>query len=119
MPIQHGDQIIELISAMMHPKQLAIIKCQAHKKARDFVMKGNNAADQYANKPLAVQQHNNGSLSSDSTLNLNWQTLREYNNKPHHMKLVCGSTEEQHEMQWTWRSHEGHMIAPNTIAYQS
>ncbi len=32
-PIQHGDQIIELISAMMQPKKLAIIKCQAHKKA--------------------------------------------------------------------------------------
>ncbi len=43
-----SDQIIELISAMMHPKKLAIIKCQAHKKGKDFVIKGNNAADQYA-----------------------------------------------------------------------
>ncbi len=47
-PIQHGDQIIDLISAMMHPKKLAIIKCQAHKKGYDFVIRGNNAADQYA-----------------------------------------------------------------------
>ncbi len=46
-PIQHGDQIIDLISVMMHPKKLAIIKCQAHKKGYDFVIRGNNAADQY------------------------------------------------------------------------
>lgn len=29
-PIQHAEQIMEQISAMMQPKQLAIIKCQAH-----------------------------------------------------------------------------------------
>ena len=29
-PIQHKDQILNLITAMMKPKELAIIKCQAH-----------------------------------------------------------------------------------------
>ena len=31
-PIQHGDQVTKLITAMMFPNKLAIIKCQAHKK---------------------------------------------------------------------------------------
>ncbi len=35
-PIQHGEQIGQLISAMMLPKRLAVIKCQAHK--RDMFM---------------------------------------------------------------------------------
>ncbi len=33
-PIQHAEQIGQLISAMMLPKRLAIIKCQAHKKRK-------------------------------------------------------------------------------------
>ncbi len=44
-PILHSEQICQLISSMMLPKRLAIIKCQAHKKGNDFVIKGNNAAD--------------------------------------------------------------------------
>ncbi len=35
---------------MMLRKRLAIIKCQAHKKGNDFVIKGNNAAHLEAKK---------------------------------------------------------------------
>ncbi len=31
-PIQHYEQICQLIYAMMLPKRLAVIKCQVHKK---------------------------------------------------------------------------------------
>ncbi len=44
-PIQHDEQIGQFISAMMLPKSLAVIKCRAHKKGYDYVIKGNNAAD--------------------------------------------------------------------------
>ncbi len=54
-PIQHAVQICKLISAMMLPKILAIIKCQAHKKGNDFVSKGNNAADLEAKKASGCQ----------------------------------------------------------------
>ncbi len=54
-PIQHAEQIGQLISAMMLPKRLAIIKCQAHKKGNDFVIKGNNAADLEAKKASGCQ----------------------------------------------------------------
>ncbi len=40
---------------MMLPKGLAIIKCQAHKKVNDFVIKGNNAADLEAKKASEYQ----------------------------------------------------------------
>ncbi len=45
MGLRHSEQIGQFISAMMLPKRLAVIKCQAHKKGYDYVIKGNNAAD--------------------------------------------------------------------------
>lgn len=54
-PIQHRDQITELITAMMFPTKLAIIKCQAHKKGNDFVIKGNSAADMHAKQASGCQ----------------------------------------------------------------
>eukprot|EP00063_Salmo_salar_P006046 XP_013980881.1 PREDICTED: uncharacterized protein LOC106561442 [Salmo salar] len=49
-PIQHHAQIVKLMTALMYPRRLAIIKCQAHKKGNDFVIRGNNAADEAAKK---------------------------------------------------------------------
>ncbi|XP_062905776.1 uncharacterized protein LOC134347311 [Mobula hypostoma] len=49
-PIQHCQQILDLIKALMKPKALAIVKCQAHKKGNDAVTKGNQAADEAARK---------------------------------------------------------------------
>ncbi len=54
-PIQHSEQICKLIYAMMLPKRLAIIECQAHKKGNDFVIKGNNTADLEAKKASEYQ----------------------------------------------------------------
>lgn len=54
-PIQHSEQIGQLISAMMLPKRLAVIKCQAHKKGNDFIIKGNNMADIEAKKASGCQ----------------------------------------------------------------
>ena len=47
-PILHCNQIVELMSALMLPKQVAIIKCRAHRKGIDNITKGNNAADEAA-----------------------------------------------------------------------
>lgn len=54
-PIQHSEQIGQLISAKMLPERLAIIKCQAHKKGNDNVIKGNNAADLEGKKASGCQ----------------------------------------------------------------
>ncbi len=42
-PIQHYDQIKKLLTVLMKPKALAIVKCAAHHK--DWITKGNAAAD--------------------------------------------------------------------------
>lgn len=38
------------MTALMYPRKLAIIKCQAHKKGNDFVVRGNNAGDEATKK---------------------------------------------------------------------
>lgn len=44
-PIEHLQQIQLLLAAMMRPKRLAICKCKAHKRGRDYVTLGNAQAD--------------------------------------------------------------------------
>ncbi len=83
---------------MMHPKKLAIIKCQAHKKGKDFVIRGNNAADQYAKQASGCTT----AIMAPSVLIQPQPQLADVERiqqQATHMKLVCGSTEEQHEMQ--------------------
>ncbi|KAK0134763.1 Gag-Pol polyprotein [Merluccius polli] len=45
-PILHCDQVVELMSALLLPQQVAIVKCRAHKPGDDCVTKGNKAADE-------------------------------------------------------------------------
>ncbi|GCC27075.1 hypothetical protein chiPu_0005496 [Chiloscyllium punctatum] len=47
-PTRHCQQIVELTTAMMKPNALAIIKCQAHRKGSDMVIRGNQAVDEAA-----------------------------------------------------------------------
>ena len=47
-PILHCDQIVELMSALLLPRRVAIIKCWAHRKGNDYITKGNNASDEAA-----------------------------------------------------------------------
>lgn len=54
-PIQHAKQIGQLMSAMMLPKLLVVVKCQAHKRWNDYVIKGNNIADSKAKKASGCQ----------------------------------------------------------------
>lgn len=52
-PILHLAQITELMTAMMFPKKLAIVKCQAHKKDNTAITRGNNAANEAAKAAAA------------------------------------------------------------------
>ncbi|XP_048843244.1 protein NYNRIN-like [Brienomyrus brachyistius] len=51
-PIQHHELVEQLLDALMLPKQVAIVKCQAHTKRTDEISQGNDLADQWA-KSLA------------------------------------------------------------------
>lgn len=49
-PLKHHALVVALLDAIMLPKQLAIIKCQAHTAGTDPVSKGNALADHAAKK---------------------------------------------------------------------
>lgn len=60
-PLQHHKLVVELLDAIMLPKQLAIVKCEAHRTGNDPVTRGNNRADHFARlaaaseSPVALQ----------------------------------------------------------------
>ncbi len=56
-PIQHHDQIMKLLHAMMKPQAISIAKCAAHKTDMSRVTQGNKAADEAAK---AVTEQLNG-----------------------------------------------------------
>ena len=47
-PVKNGSLIIELLTSIMLPKAVALIKCHAHQKLTTDVDKGNNKADKAA-----------------------------------------------------------------------
>ncbi|XP_054648258.1 uncharacterized protein LOC129190003 isoform X1 [Dunckerocampus dactyliophorus] len=114
-PIHHQKQIVDLISAMMQPTRLAVIKCQAHRKGNEDVVQGNNAADEAAKlasksqvtvlaplvsiEPVAtpddiVLMQQNAGLSEHSL----WQQR--------------GASKDEKGL---WRSHEGLLVAPVSL----
>ncbi|XP_051541679.1 uncharacterized protein LOC127433650 [Myxocyprinus asiaticus] len=115
-PIQHGDQLIKLISAMMHPKKLAIIKCQAHKKGNVFVIQGNNAADLHAKKASGCQVP----VMAPVSVLLQPQPQIDDIARMQQQAGLYEHTIWQHrgagrDVNGIWRSHEGHMIAPTAL----
>ncbi|XP_034146322.1 uncharacterized protein LOC117593883 [Esox lucius] len=47
-PILHHEHIQDLMGSLLLPRQVAIIKCQAHRKGNNYIIQGNNAVDEAA-----------------------------------------------------------------------
>ncbi len=114
-PIQHDEQIGQLISAMMLPKRLAVIKYQAHKKGYDYVIKGNNAADLEAKKAsgckvavLAPVVLIEPQPKLDDIIRIQ-QQAGPYEQSMWHQR---GAKKDSREM---WRAHEGQIVAPTSL----
>lgn len=114
-PIQHSDQINDLILAMMYPKKLAIIKCQAHKKGRDYIIKGNNAADLYAKQASGCKV----AIMAPSVLIQPKPQIEDIvrmqgQASPYELSTWQhrGATMDTNGL---WRSHEGLMLAPTSL----
>ncbi len=114
-PIQHSEQIGQLISAMMLPKRLAVIKCQAHKKGYDYVIKGNNAADLEAKKAsgckvavLAPVVLKEPQPKLDDIIRIQ-QQAGPYEQSMWHQR---GAIKDSQEI---WRAHEGQIVAPTSL----
>ncbi|XP_056592765.1 uncharacterized protein LOC130411831 [Triplophysa dalaica] len=114
-PIQHAEQIVQLISAMMQPKLLGIIKCQAHKKGNDFVIQGNNAADAEARKASGCQV----AVMAPMVLIQPEPRITDLARIQEQASAVEQSVWQQRgatrDVNGVWRSHEGLIIAPHVL----
>nr|XP_054587273.1 uncharacterized protein LOC129152946 [Nothobranchius furzeri] len=114
-PILHGKQINELISAMMLPSKLAIVKCPAHRKGNCDVIRGNNAADEAAKSASRCEE---AILTPVISL--------EPVITPEDIILIQEKAEKSEQQCWRkrgatmdssglWRSHEGLIVAPVSL----
>ena len=55
-PIKHGDQILRLLEAVHLPTEVSVSHCKGHQKGSTEVARGNQAADQAAER-AALQNH--------------------------------------------------------------
>ncbi|XP_059191784.1 uncharacterized protein LOC131973740 [Centropristis striata] len=103
------------MSAMMLPTKLAIIKCQAHRKGNDDVIKGNNAADEAAKM-----------ASKSEVAILSPVISLEPTTTPDDIVLIQAEASPREQSLWRsrgatvdnkglWRSHEGLIVAPVTL----
>lgn len=99
----------------MYPTRLAIIKCQAHKKGNDFIIKGNNSADSFAKQASGCQL----AVMAPSVLIQPIPTIEnitEMQNRATPYEVTIwqqrGVTRDANGV---WRSHEGYTIAPNPL----
>ncbi len=99
---------------MMLPKRLAIIKCQAHKKGNDFVIKGNNAADLEAKKASGYQVavltpvvFIEPQPQLDDIIRI--QQADPYEHSMWHQRGAKKYTQD------IWRTHEEQIVAPTSL----
>ena len=114
-PILHCNQIVELMSALMLPKQVAIIKCRAHRKGIDNITKGNTAADEAAKVASdscraiqSVLSMPEAAPSEDDIVRMQEKAgVYEQN-----MWLKRGAIRTSTGL---WRTHDGMMLAPTAL----
>ena len=126
-PIQHEGQIRALIRAMMGPRELAIIKCQAHKKGADSITQGNTKADKAAKEasgcieatiaPVEIARPHPGpgagNIEPQITLEDVAQLQEETSVAEKTMWKDRGALQGQHDK--IWRNGEGLVIAPTSL----
>ena len=114
-PIMHCDLIVELMLALLLPKQVAIIKCQAHKKGNDYVTKGNSAADEAAK----IASNSSGLIQAVLTMPVASPTVEDVVRMQekagvyeHNMWLKRGAVRTPTGL---WRTHDGLLLAPTAL----
>lgn len=106
-PIQHLTQITDLMTSMMLPKQLAVVRCHAHKKDSMNVTKGNNATDETGSTcavlaPLiTVQPH----ITLDNIADMK-------NRTPPNEKNLWEERGAMTDAHGLWHSHDGLLVIP-------
>ncbi|KAK0136998.1 Gag-Pol polyprotein [Merluccius polli] len=114
-PIMHCDQIVELMLALLLPKQVAVVKCQAHRKGNDYVIRGNSAADEAAK----IASNSRGLIQAVLTMPVASPTEEDVVRMQekagvyeHNMWLKRGAVRTPTGL---WRTHDGLLVAPTAL----
>ncbi|XP_036001791.1 protein NYNRIN-like [Fundulus heteroclitus] len=111
-PVLHQEQLKELIASMMLPSRLAVIKCNAHRKGNDLVIKGNNAADEAAKLASKCQMAILAPVVTLEPMVTPEDIIlmqQEAGESEHSLWAQRGATMSENGL---WRSQSGHLVAP-------
>ncbi|KAK4805536.1 hypothetical protein QYF61_004475 [Mycteria americana] len=59
-PIQHGKAILEVLQAVLEPKEASVIHCKAHEKGQTDILSGNRKADETAQRAALTDSKHQG-----------------------------------------------------------
>lgn len=118
-PIQHHDQIVKLLQAMMKPKEIAIAKCAAHRTDMSRITQGNKAADEAAKTVT-------GAVKPGKVLLVTHEIELEDKITPKDVILMQEAAHAVDRQLWVdrgaskdstglWRNHEGLIVAPTDL----
>ncbi|CAL9692543.1 unnamed protein product [Knipowitschia caucasica] len=116
-PIHHCNQIKRLLTAMMKPKAIAIVKCAAHRKDSSWITRGNAAADEAAKQAASAGAH---AIMVTHMIDLEEQLTHkdllllqeEVSEAERQLWLQRGASKDS---QGLWRNHEGLFAAPTGL----
>lgn len=113
----HGDQIKKLLTAMMKPKALAIIKCAAHQKDDSVVTLGNAAADKAAKSAAsagekAIMDVHDIEAEEPITFKDLSRLQDEVTQAESQLWVQRGAVRDS---EGVWRNHEGLLVAPSCL----
>ncbi|XP_013856432.1 uncharacterized protein LOC106512336, partial [Austrofundulus limnaeus] len=114
-PIQHHDQIMKLLHAMMKPTEIAIAKCAAHRHDMSRVTKGNIAADEAAKAVTGAKSGHVLLVTHEVTLEDKISmkdVILMQEAVPAVEKQLWIERGASQEASGLWRNHEGLMVAP-------
>lgn len=118
-PIQHHNQILKLLQAMMKPKAIAIAKCAAHQSDSSRVSQGNRAADDAAKRVTGADKLGKVFLVTHEVDIEDSITFRDVIT----MQAEASTLDKQlwmdrgalQDSTGLWRNHEGLMVAPPSL----
>ncbi|XP_041833465.1 uncharacterized protein LOC121634675 isoform X2 [Melanotaenia boesemani] len=115
-PVQHADEIKQLLGALMKPKTIAIVKCPAHVKSDTIVAKGNDEADRAAKQVAASLQ----AVIETATFDLEDKiTIKDIvlmqQNVLDTQKDWWRQRGAQMDNEQVWRTHDGLIVLPDDL----
>ncbi|KAK4805538.1 hypothetical protein QYF61_004477 [Mycteria americana] len=91
-PIQHGKAILEVLQAVLEPKEASVIHCKAHEKGQTDILSGNRKADETAQR-AALTDSKVGALIPTGRILLEPPTCSEKDNQLAKL-LRCAKTQD-------------------------